>query len=95
MKLYKRIKYAGDVHKEMLKLGWGPKTAAVFLNGIPDVPNTEYAPVEHGRWITHNKLDPFLVYGECSNCGYKQAISAYLNYCPGCGTKMDDDGDDQ
>ena len=46
-------------------------------------------PVKHGYWITHNKGNPFEIYGECSICGYSQSISDHLNYCPNCGAKMD------
>ncbi len=36
IKLVKRIKYAGDVHAAMMKLGWDAETAAAFLDSIPD-----------------------------------------------------------
>lgn len=45
--------------------------------------------VNHARWIIHNPLDPFSIYGECSHCGFCQSISKYLNYCPDCGYRMD------
>lgn len=31
-----RIKYAGDVYKALLDLGWDGDTAASFLDSIPD-----------------------------------------------------------
>lgn len=37
IKIVKRIKYAGDVHTALMKLGWDAKTAAAFLDSIPDV----------------------------------------------------------
>lgn len=37
IKLVKRIKYAGDVHAALMKLGWDAETAAAFLGSIPDV----------------------------------------------------------
>lgn len=36
IKLVKRIKYAGDVHSALMELGWDAKTAAAFLDDIPD-----------------------------------------------------------
>lgn len=36
IKLVKRIKYAGDVHAALMQLGWDAKTAAAFLDSIPD-----------------------------------------------------------
>lgn len=36
IKLVKRIKYAGDVHKALLALGWDIETAAAFCDRIPD-----------------------------------------------------------
>ena len=97
IKLYKRIKYAGDVHKELLELGWDIETAAAFLDGIPDVPNIEYAPVIHGYWIPISDGDG----AECSECGEYMNVSngAWMTafrmfrtaykYCPACGAKMD------
>lgn len=36
IKIVKRIKYAGDVHAALMQLGWDAKTAAAFLDSIPD-----------------------------------------------------------
>ena len=52
-------------------------------------------PVRHGRWIPEDEYyvdDTYI----CSVCGYEFIItdgdleSNELNYCPGCGAKMDD-----
>ena len=37
----KRIKFAGDVHKELLKVGWDLETATGFVNNIPDADAVE------------------------------------------------------
>ena len=34
--LTKRVKFAGDVHAELLKAGWDLETATLFVNNIPD-----------------------------------------------------------
>ena len=50
------------------------------------------APVRHGRWINaypNIEPNPMFMYGICSECGFEQGISKYLNYCPNCGAKMD------
>ena len=59
----------------------------------PTVPS-DAQPVQHGRWITEDEYyvdDTYI----CSVCGYEFIItdgdleSNELNYCPGCGSKMD------
>lgn len=37
IRLIKRAKYAGDVHAELLKLGWNLDAATLFVENIPDV----------------------------------------------------------
>lgn len=76
--LCKRIKYAGDVYKALLELEWDIDTAAAFLDSIPDVPITEYAPVVHGHWVDGIK---------CSRCG--QVDCSRPSYCSTCGAIMD------
>ena len=52
----------------------------------------EISRVRHGRWIDAYpdiEPNPMFMYGICSECGFKQGISKYLNYCPNCGAKMD------
>ena len=46
---------------------------------------------KRGHWIDAYPAiepNPMHAYAMCSECGYKQAISNKLNYCPNCGTKM-------
>ena len=59
---------------------------------ISNFPASDVVPVRHGRWIDAYpdiEPDPMFMYGICSECGFEQAISKYLNYCPNCGAKMD------
>lgn len=53
---------------------------------------SDVAPIRHGRWINaypNIESNPMFMYGICSECGFEQGISKYLNYCPNCGAKMD------
>ena len=59
---------------------------------IKTFPAADVAPVRHGRWIDAYpdiEPNPMFMYGICSECGFEQGISKYLNYCPNCGAKMD------
>lgn len=65
------------------------KEIALLKKQLADV-----RPVQHGRWITEDEYyvdDTYI----CSACGYEFIItdgdleSNELNYCPGCGAKMD------
>ena len=72
---------------------------ALFQVGdaIMDCKSEDVAPVVHGRWIdAYPDIDPnpMFMYGICSECGFEQGISKYLNYCPNCGCRMDG-GDDE
>lgn len=61
---------------------------------IENFPNADVAPVRHGRWIDAYpdiETNPMFMYGICSECGFEQGMSKYLNYCPNCGAKMDGD----
>ena len=51
----------------------------------------DVSPVRHGRWIDAYpdiEPNPMCMYGICSECGFEQGISKYLNYCPNCGADM-------
>lgn len=59
--LIKRVKYAGDIHTALLKLGWDIGTAAAFLEGIPDAPH-----IEQPEWIPVSERLPDCEWGaEC------------------------------
>ena len=66
-----------------------------FKRAIKKIPKgiiVDVAPVRHGRWIDAYpdiEPNPMFMYGICSECGFEQGISKYLNYCPNCGAKMD------
>ena len=62
------------------------------LRAIRELPAADVAEVRHGRWIDAYpdiEPNPMFMYGICSECGFEQGISKYLNYCPDCGAKMD------
>ena len=63
-----------------------------FVEFIKKQPTIEAEPVKHGRWIDAYpdiEPNPMFMYGICSECGFEQGISKYLNYCPNCGAKME------
>ena len=65
---------------------------------ILDAPAADVVPVRHGRWIDAYpdiEPNPMFMYGICSECGFEQGISKYLNYCPNCGARMTEDIDEQ
>ena len=85
IELKRRVKYAGDVHAELLKAGWDCCTAAEFLNNIPDA---DVVPVRHGRWLcVDTDTEQFFL---CNRCKKKEYWES--NYCPNCGCKMDLEG---
>lgn len=65
---------------------------AIDIKDVDAIPSADVAPVRHGRWIDAYpdiEPNPMFMYGICSECGFEQGISKYLNYCPNCGAKMD------
>ena len=66
-----------------------------FKRAIKKIPKgiiVDVAPMRHGRWIDAYpdiEPNPMFMYGICSECGFEQGISKYLNYCHNCGAKMD------
>ena len=75
----------------------------IYTNGSRLIPSfrvkqmmEHYAMVRHGRWIDAYpdiEPNPMFMYGICSECGFEQGISKYLNYCPNCGCLMDGGSD--
>ena len=50
-----------------------------------------------GKWINAYpdiEPNPMLMYGICSVCGFEQSISDKLQYCPSCGARMVQEGED-
>ena len=73
-------------------LSRGEGCANVCRRAIERILAADVAPVRHGRWInvySDIEPNPMFMYGICSECGFEQGISKYLNYCPNCGAKMD------
>lgn len=63
-----------------------------ILKAIDDQPTLEVEVVKHGHWINaypNIEPNPMLMYGICSECGFKQSVSDSLKFCPECGAKMD------
>ena len=90
----KRIKWLRlDMHDQYsLGLYHGAVTDKDLINEMPII---DAAEVVHGRWIDAYQdieSNPMFMYGICSECGFEQGISKYLNYCPNCGAKMDLEG---
>lgn len=87
IELVKRVKYAGDIHKKLVELGWDLETAALFCDDLPDA---DVAPVRHGHWIDCE--DEYSSYVRCSVCGDEftcwEADCAHTDFCPGCGADM-------
>ena len=66
------------------------------LRAIRELPAADVAEVVHGQWIDAYpdiEPNPMFMYGICSECGFEQGISKYLNFCPNCGAKMDGGAD--
>ena len=80
---------------ELFQCGWA-EIEAVQTDYIERLPAADVAPVRHGRWIDAYpdvEPNPMFMYGICSECGFEQGISKYLNYCPNCGARMDGGND--
>lgn len=84
IKLVKRIKYAGDVHAALMELGWDAKTAAAFLDDIPDADAVEVVRCEDCKaWQTETALS-FLrdgVHVRCCSCGVYGRLMYDDDFC--------------
>lgn len=87
IKLGKRVKYAGDVHKELMNAGFTPKEAAELLGRVPDADAVQ---VVRGKWEYKEEWGD-LVTNSCSVCGQTLTTKngEKMNYCPKCGAKME------
>ena len=105
IKLVKRIKYAGDVHSALMELGWDAKTAAAFLDDIPDA-DAEKVSEQMGlvkeamdmekaylRPVRHGRwiISSDGYYPYCWDCKARPKGGNMTKYCPNCGAKMDGD----
>ena len=71
IKLVKRIKYAGDVHAALMQLGWDAKTAAAFLDSIPD---TDAVEVVHCRDCKHCLINLKWGHALCMRNTYRERV---------------------
>ena len=77
-------------------LSRGDGCGNVCRRAIERILSADVVPVRHGRWInaySDIEPNPMFMYGICSECGFEQGISKYLNFCPNCGAKMDGGAD--
>ena len=81
-----------------MKTGWhlvrtGKSNEHLASMSLADVPTVDAVEVVHGRWIKRvvDISAPYYWKDECSICHWEGAN--YYLYCPGCGAKMDGDGD--
>ena len=84
------LKFKANVYDED-----GHVLYAVPTGCILAMPPADVMPVRHGRWIDAYpdiEPNPMFMYGICSECGFEQGISKYLNYCPNCGANMESEG---
>lgn len=86
IKLRRRLKYAGDIHTELLKIGWPSQRAHEFVNNIPDADAVE---VVHGYVLPAEEPKKVLLDMKCAICD--QLMLSTDAYCPMCGAKMDGD----
>ena len=59
----------------------------VIRQNIMDIPAADVVPVRYGRWIWHNKWEPFEFKYECSICHDGSDLES--KYCQNCGARMD------
>lgn len=55
------------------------------------LPAADVAPVVHARWYYYYRLKKFV----CFNCGFEQSKKPNFRFCPHCGAKMDEGGDNE
>ena len=71
----------------------GLRTAMSILKEMPSAQPER----KMGRWINAYpdiEPNPMFMYGICSVCGFEQAISNKLNFCPNCGARMEGESDE-
>ena len=80
------------IKSAMIHYGFKSQDMTVTEFVEDELPAVDVSPVRNGRWIDAYpdiETNPMFMYGICSECGFEQAISKYLNYCPNYGAKMD------
>ena len=61
----------------------------VIRQNIMDIPAADVSPVRHGRWETNSDRPDSLICS-VSNCGFDMWKHDPHNFCPNCGSKMDE-----
>ena len=64
------------------------KIIDVHIRDTDDVVKV-FVPVRHGRWVTHSDRPDSLICSVC-NCGFDMWKHGPHNYCPNCGSVMED-----
>ena len=60
-----------------------PRSYFAFETMVREYPTEDVVPVVHAHWIEHE------MYCICNSCN--ALATAYFNYCPFCGAKMDEE----
>lgn len=80
IKLNKRYKYAGDIFRKLIGIGFDVETATAFLSEVEDA---DVAEVKHGHWIKSGNEK------KCSVCGFVYySNNDEWNGCPNCLARM-------
>ena len=80
---------------ELKKKAFGKRGGLIHTADIDTMPTIEER--KTGKWINAYpdiEQNPMLMYGICSVCGFEQSISDKLKYCPNCGARMLQEGED-
>ena len=70
-----------------------PSEYVKLEDALNNIPASDVAPVQHGRWGTHSDRPDSLICSVC-NCGFDMWKHDPHNYCPNCGAKMDGEVDE-
>lgn len=57
---------------------------------VAEIPSEDVQPVKHGRWL-HSDDQNWLMCPFCDTDYVDNGEVSYINFCPNCGAKMDDD----
>jgi len=84
-----------EMQANIKEKAFGKRKGLIHTADIYAMPTIEYR--KTGKWINAYpdiEPNPMLMYGICSACGFKQSISDKLKYCPHCGARMVQEGED-
>ena len=84
-----------EMQANIKEKAFGKRKGLIHTADIDAMPTIEYR--KTGKWINAYpdiEPNPMLMYGICSACGFKQSISDKLKYCPNCGARMVQEGED-